>query len=317
MAYPFGRDPSGALSAIMPSKKIPLIDRLLQDGWFASPQEAQPWLLAGKILVNTRQSASGNEKIPADATIRVKEYYKRRYVNKGGLKLHKALTHFGIDANGKTALDCGASTGGFTDCLLQHGATRVYAVDAGHGELSAKLRRDPRVTNLERTNIADDALAQLDPRPTLITLDLSYLSLRDALPPCKTILGNTGEIIALIKPIVEVASTLIRQSGDINQRTVLIEVLHSMYTFFEESGFTVRGMTHSPIRGNRDALEYFAHLTLGTPDTKDFPNKNNRPDFEALVDESFALGKFGKNSFTPADFAFPCTLINEGATHAN
>jgi len=287
----------------MPSKKIPLIDRLIQDGWFASPQEAQPWLLAGKILVNTRQSASINEKIPADATIRVKEYYKRHYVNKGGLKLHKALTHFGIDANGKTALDCGASTGGFTDCLLQHGATRVYAVDAGHGELSAKLQQDSRVINLERTNISDTTLARLDPRPALITLDLSYLSLRDALPHCKQILGNTGEIIALIKPIVEVESALIRQSGDINQRAVLIEVLRNMYTFFEECGFTVRGMTHSPIRGNRDALEYFAHLSLGTQEAAHPNAAKSQPHFDQLVDDSFTLEKFDKNAFTPAHFS--------------
>jgi len=283
----------------MPNKKAPLIDRLLHDGWFDTLQEAQPWLLAGKVLVNTRQTFSANEKIPADAVIRVKEYYKRRFVNKGGLKLHRALTHFGITVEGKITLDCGASTGGFTDCLLQHGAAYVYAVDAGHGELSAKLRNHERVVNMERTNISDVVLHTLDPRPMFITLDLSYLSLRDALPPCKEILGHSGEIVALIKPIVEVESTAIRQSGDINQRDVLIDVLRDMFAFFEESGFVVRGMTHSPIRGNRDALEYFSFLSIG--DASVHASNMDKPHFDALVDASLALEKFDRNDFNPSN----------------
>jgi len=285
----------------MANKKIRLIDRLLNEGWFATPTEATPWLLAGKILVNTRQVFTANEKVAADATIRVKEYYKRRFVNKGGLKLHKALSHFNIAVRGQTALDCGASTGGFTDCLLQHGATRVYAVDAGHGELSAKLRTDERVINMECTNISDPILHTLTPLPTLITLDLSYLSLKKALPSCKIILQNTGEIVALIKPIVEVESAAIRQNGDINQRAVLIDVLRDMYQFFEESGFTVRGMTHSPIRGNRDALEYFAHLSLGAPAANGEKTQTTPPDFSAFVDDSFALEKFDRNGFNPSN----------------
>ncbi|MCL2363937.1 MAG: TlyA family RNA methyltransferase [Defluviitaleaceae bacterium] len=283
----------------MANKKISLIDRLLHEGWFTNPQEATPWLLAGKVLVNTRQTFNANEKIPADASIRVKEYYKRCFVNKGGLKLHKALTHFNITVSGHTALDCGASTGGFTDCLIQHGATRVYAVDAGHGELSAKLRNHDRVINLERTNISDAILHTLDPRPTLISLDLSYLSLKKALPSCTKILQNTGEIVALIKPIVEVESVAIRQSGDINQRAVLIGVLKDMYQFFEESGFTLRGMTHSPIRGNRDALEYFAHLSFAAPGTNSEDNQRAPLNFAAIVDDSFALEKFDRNGFDP------------------
>jgi len=283
----------------MPNKKISLLVRLLDEGWFATAQEAQPWLLAGKVLVNTRQVFNANEKVPTDAPIRVKEYYKRRFVNKGGLKLHKALTFFQVTTQGKVALDCGASTGGFSDCLLQHGVTRVYAVDAGHGELSAKLRNDGRVVNLERTNISDVMLTTLAPRPSLITLDLSYLSLKVALPACKQILAPSGEIIALIKPIVEVESAAVRQTGDINQRAVLTQVLHDMYDYFEAIGFIVHGLTYSPIRGNRDALEYFAHLS---PDSSQI--KKPRPDIGTLVDDSFTLEKFDKNNFNPSNL--PC-----------
>ena len=116
-----------------------LIDRLTGEGWFENADEALPFIMAGKVLVDSRQILSGKAKVPADGVIRVKEYYKRKYVNKGGLKLQWALSQFAIDVSGKTALDCGASIGGFTDCLLQHGANLVYAVDAGHGELAGKL----------------------------------------------------------------------------------------------------------------------------------------------------------------------------------
>jgi len=275
--------------------KAPLIDRLLAEGWFDTAQEALPWLMAGKVLADTRQVFNAQEKIPAATPIRVKEYYKRYYVNKGGLKLHKALTDFGIAVADEVVLDCGASTGGFTDCLLQHGATKVYAVDAGHGELAAKLRQDPRVVNLERTNIADSALHTLTPAPTLITLDLSYLSLKDALPHCKTILRGTGTIIALIKPIVEVNSSEIRRTGHINQPEVLQAVLQDMAAFFAASGLALCGMTVSPIRGNKDAIEFFAHLQLHAA-TDVFIN------FDALIAESLTLDKFDKNSYTPKKF---------------
>ena len=165
-------------------KKLTLFEKLIQDEWFQNEKEIEPWLMSRRILVNNEVVTSGKLKIPIEADIRIKEYYKKKYVNKGGLKLEKALHDFNINVTGKVTLDCGASTGGFTDCLLQHGAQKVYAVDVGYGQLAGKLLQDPRVINMEKTNLSDDILLMLDEKPDIISLDLSYLSLKKAIPIC-------------------------------------------------------------------------------------------------------------------------------------
>ena len=246
--------------------KITLFEKLINDGWFGTAEEALPWIISGKVLAGDQQVLSGKAKIRADSAIRIKEYYKRKYVNKGGLKLQKALADFHVAAEGKTALDCGASTGGFTDCLLQHGADLVYAVDAGCGELAGKLLINEKVVNMERTNISDGSLTRLSPKPELITLDLSYLSLKKALPACKAIAVPGADIVALIKPIVETESAEAKRSGDVNRREIIVEVLIGLCGFFAENGFNLEGLTYSPIRGNNGALEYFAHLRFGGAD---------------------------------------------------
>ena len=245
--------------------KTYLIDRLLDENWFESEKEALPFIMAGRVSVDDMQVLSGREKVPAGGAIRVKEYYKRKYVNKGGLKLEHALREFGVDVSGKVALDCGASAGGFTDCLLRRGAKLVYAVDAGHGQLAGKLLIDERVVNMERTNISDAALTALSPKPELITLDLSYLSLKIGAIACRNIMAPGGAIIALIKPIYEVDSAEIRRSGDVNRREVLAGVLADLCGYFPQNGFAVAGLTYSPVRGNRGAIEYFIHLKAGAP----------------------------------------------------
>lgn len=278
-------------------KKSCLIDRLLNEGWFDSEREAYPWIMSGKVLVNTRQVLSGKEKVPDDGVIRIKEYYKKKYVNKGGLKLQKALSDFYIDVNDKITLDCGASTGGFTDCLLQHGAKLVYAVDAGHGELAGKLLNNENVINMERTNISDDSLKKLIPKPELITLDLSYISLKKVVIECKDILKNDGIIIALIKPIVEVESSEIRRSGNINQREIISGILADLCDYFIKSCFDIIGLTYSPIRGNNDAIEYFVCLRP-RDETNSAENINGtyQSCFEDIINKSFALEKFDKNN---------------------
>jgi 23S rRNA (cytidine1920-2'-O)/16S rRNA (cytidine1409-2'-O)-methyltransferase len=247
----------------MKKKNCILLDKLLSDGWFETEREALPWILARRVLANDRVCLSLKERIPADAAIRVKEYYKKRYVNKGGLKLEKALRDFGLDVDGMVALDCGASTGGFTDCLLRHGAGLVYAVDAGFGQLAGKLRNDERVVNMERTNLSDAALLKLDPKPGIVTLDLSYLSLKKAVPESFRILGDNGVAVCLVKPIFETDDPEIRRSGQVNDPDIFRNVLVGLASHFMDSGLRILGVTNSPVTGNRGTIEFFLCLGHG------------------------------------------------------
>lgn len=243
-------------------KKITVLSKLLADGTFADETEAKSWVMLGRVLVNEQRVASVHERISPDATVRVKEYYKRTIVSKGAVKLSHALSAFGVPVQGRVCLDCGASTGGFTDCLLSHSAARVYAVDTGFGMLAGKLRQDARVVNLERTNLGDASLTALEPPPTLVTLDLSYLSLRDAWPLVQKILHGTGEAVCLVKPIFETQDHALRRTGQINDASALALVLTELYSFFLSQGARVLGLTHSPVRGNTGVVEFFLHLSF-------------------------------------------------------
>ena len=248
-------------------KKCTLEQKLVQDNWFTDRNEILPWLMSRAVLADNQVMTSVSEKIYEDSVIRVKEYYKRRYVNKGGLKLEKALQDFDLDVGNQTALDCGASTGGFTDCLLFHGAKRVYAVDAGHGQLAAKLAQDPRVINLEKTNLGDPLLTKLEEPPSIITLDLSYLSLKKALPVCETIFQNKpGTVICLVKPLFEVESAQIRRSGQLEDELLFTEILQDLYAYFTQKGYITKGVTYSPVTGNKGTIEFFMHLALFSAD---------------------------------------------------
>ena len=269
-----------------------MLTRLLNEGWFPDEKQAAAWVMERKVLVNEQPAFSVKELVKPDSVIRVKEYYKIKYVNKGGYKLEGAFSAFNLSAEGKTALDCGASTGGFTDCLLQHGAAHVYAVDVGHGQLAGKLASSPRVTNMERTNLSDGCLLALSPRPELITLDLSYLSLKKAVPVCKSILHGKGYIVALIKPLFEVDSSELRRTGKMEDPQALCRILQDICGFCRQEGFDVLGITHSPIRGNNGTVEYFIYLACGM----DNPAKqeNFEDTIPAVVAHSLALEHFNK-----------------------
>src|SRR5579859_7423477 len=183
-------------------RKRPLAALLAERGIFDTQEEARRWVMSGKVLVNGQRIDKPGMLVPGDAVLDVQG--RRRYASRGGYKLEAALAHFHVAAAGRAALDSGASTGGFTDCLLQHGAALVYAVEVGYGQLTGRLRADPRVRNLEHTNLGDPRLHTLDPLPTLITLDLSYLSLTKALPLAAPLLAPAGHILALLKPLFEV-----------------------------------------------------------------------------------------------------------------
>jgi 23S rRNA (cytidine1920-2'-O)/16S rRNA (cytidine1409-2'-O)-methyltransferase len=273
-------------------KKCAAVNKLLSEGWFDTEKDARAWIMERNVLVNEQLVFSPNDKIPIDGIVRLKKDYKRKYVNKGGLKLEKCIDSFQIDLNNRIALDCGASTGGFTDCLLQKGAKMVYAVDVGFGQLAGRLAADPRVVNLEKTNLGDEMLMDLKPKPDIITLDLSYLSLKKAVPISKNILKGNGIILCLVKPLFEVESKDIRRSGEINDRRVLNEILLDLCTYFDQLNFKIIGITNSSITGNTGTLEYFIGLSC---EQSEFAENNSFTELVRIaVESSFQLELFKK-----------------------
>jgi 23S rRNA (cytidine1920-2'-O)/16S rRNA (cytidine1409-2'-O)-methyltransferase len=183
------------------------------------------------------------------------------YVSRGGLKLEKALSLFGIDLQDAVMIDIGASTGGFTDCALQRGASHVYAVDVGYNQLDWSLRSDPRVQVMERTNFRFTKPEDLEgPKPTFASIDVSFISLKLILPPLKQILGEEGSVVALIKPQFEAGREKVGKSGVVRDPDVHLEVVRSIVGFAEEIGFHLYGLTYSPIRGGEGNIEFLAYL---------------------------------------------------------
>ncbi len=217
--------------------------------------------MAGQVLVNGQPMDKPGMPAPSDALLRVRG--RHRYASRGGLKLEAALDHFAVAVAGRVALDSGASTGGFTDCLLQHGAALVYAVEAGHGQLLGRLRAHPNVQNLERTNLGAPALLALEPRPTLITLDLSYLSLTKALPLAAQILAPQGEILALLKPLFEVESAEARRRGQVDNPALLLAALRQVLEAGNEAGLTPLGAAKLALRPRHGVAEFFVHFGRG------------------------------------------------------
>ncbi|MDF2686770.1 MAG: hypothetical protein K0S55_1953, partial [Clostridia bacterium] len=208
-----------------------------------------------------------------------------------------AIKDFKLDINHKIALDCGASTGGFTDCLIEHGADFVYAVDVGFGQLAGKLLLNNKVVNMEKTNLSDKCLLNLTPNPDIITLDLSYLSLKAALPLCINILKGEGNVITLIKPIFEVDSKETRRTGKINECDLLKNILIDLCHCFLNYNFNILGITNSPIKGNNGTLEYFAYLNFGKNNIDNI-NCSYNDYIDVALEKSFLLKSFDKNNYT-------------------
>ncbi len=242
-----------------PERKQPLAVLLAQQGLFDTSDEARRWIMAGQVLVNDQRIDKPGTLVSPGAVLRV--LGRRRYASRGGYKLEAALEYFRVDVTGQTALDGGASTGGFTDCLLQHGASLVYAVEAGYGQLTGRLRADPRVRNLEHTNLGDPRLHTLDPLPTLITLDLSYLSLTKALPLAAPLLAPAGHILALLKPLFEVESAEARRTGQIDDPALLIAALRRVLDAGTTAGLPPLGATKLALQPRPGVTEFFVYFT--------------------------------------------------------
>jgi len=243
------------------SKKIKALDLLMSRGLFTDEKEARAYLMAGEVYMGTQRVTSATQMLPADCDIHVKGL-QMPYVSKGGFKLEGAIRDFGIDVRGRVCIDAGASTGGFTDCLCKHGAATVYAVDVGFGQLMGSLRQNPVVVNLEKTNISDEKLLVLDPKPDLGSVDLSYLSLRKGIPAFAEILKYEGELMCLVKPLFEVEDAEARRTGvlpDDAYETVLLDLIRDVNALPYARAANV---THSPVTGNAGTREFFLHVVL-------------------------------------------------------
>lgn len=208
----------------------------------------------------------------------------QKYASKGGLKLEGALSDFNLDVSGRVAIDAGASTGGFTDCLIQHHIEKVYSVDVGFGQLAGKLTINPRVVAMEKVNIGDFVALPLNPRPTLATVDLSYLSLKKAIPIFATILGGKGELICLVKPLFEVNDRDMRRSGEITNPDVFKELLRDLVKYIDELGYKVTGITYSHVTGNKGTREFFIRVSLDEVTYSDMLLSDN--DIEEQIDNA-------------------------------
>ena len=246
-------------------KKERLDALLMNRALFESRAKAQAAIMAGQVLVNEQKIDKPGTPVAPDVQIRLLGN-KLPFVSRGGLKLAKALQIFPISVEGKVVADIGASTGGFTDCALQNGAAKVYAIDVGYGQLAWKLRSDERVINMERTNVryleADSLPEQVD----AATIDVAFISLDKILPAVHKILKADGFVIALIKPQFEAGMENVGKKGVVRDARVHEEVINNVITFAKSEGFGIAGLDFSPIKGPEGNIEYLLHLTLGEDD---------------------------------------------------
>ncbi|HWP47477.1 MAG TPA: TlyA family RNA methyltransferase [Candidatus Limnocylindrales bacterium] len=236
------------------------LDKLLVLRGLAPTRErSQSLILAGVVLVNEQKIDKPGTLVDENANIRVIGA-DHPYVSRGGLKLEKALQEFKISVQDKIAIDVGASTGGFTDCLLQHGARKVYAVDVGYGQLAWKLKQDPRVIALERTNIRYVTPDLFKEKMQLAVIDVSFISLTKVLPVILDLLEPTAEIIALVKPQFEVGKGEVGKGGIVKSPEKHRQVLESLRQFAKKLGLEVRGVIPSPIKGTKGNVEFLMFL---------------------------------------------------------
>ncbi|MBM7564384.1 TlyA family RNA methyltransferase [Paenibacillus sacheonensis] len=232
---------------------------LVEQGYYDSRVKAKAALMAGLVIVDGERIEKSGMKVPRTASITVKGAL-HPYVSRGGLKLEKAIKAFGLELEGAVMLDIGASTGGFTDCALQHGAVYVYALDVGYNQLDWSLRQDDRVNVMERTNFRYTVPEDLKgPEPTFATIDVSFISLKLILPALGTLLRPGSGIVALIKPQFEAGREKVGKSGVVREASTHREVLHQVLGFAAGQGYALKQLTFSPITGGEGNIEFLAY----------------------------------------------------------
>ena len=243
----------------MPPKKKRLDQLLVKKGLAPSRARARDTITAGSVLVDGLPREKPGSLVSADAVIEIKGD-DLPYVSRGGLKLEAGLRETGLDVTGMVCLDVGASTGGFTDCLLQHGAARVFAVDVGYGQMAWSLRTDPRVTVIERTNIRHMPRDVLDTAVDLVTIDTAFISLKIVVPAVRKFMRPEAAILALIKPQFEVGKGQVGKGGVVRNPVLRQQVVSELTEFFKDSGLVTKAVIPSPIRGPKGNREFIAYL---------------------------------------------------------
>ena len=232
---------------------------LVERNLFESRERAKRIIMTGKVLVDDKKIDKAGTLVNRDCEIRLLGE-DIPFVSRGGLKLNKAIEEFKIDLNGKIAADIGASTGGFSDCMLQHGAAKVYAIDVGYGQLAWKLRQDSRVVNMERTNIRNVTRDMLGDALDFVSIDVAFISLDKVLPVAFDLLSEDGEVVALIKPQFEAGREHVGKKGVVKDKDIHISVIERVFNVAEGLGFRVQSLSFSPIKGPEGNIEYLMHL---------------------------------------------------------
>jgi len=260
------------------------LDVLLVERLYAETRtKAQAIIMSGNVYVNGQKADKPGMSFEETVDIEVRGA-TCPYVSRGGLKLEKALRDFGVDVTGFVCSDSGASTGGFTDCLLQQGASKVFAIDVGYGQLDWKIRSDDRVVVMERTNIRYVTPEDLGEPLDLSVIDVSFISLKIVLPTIKTLLKSNGQVLCLIKPQFEAGKNKVGKKGVVREPEIHKEVLDSFVETVTNLGFTILGLTFSPVKGPEGNIEFLGHLTLEDKD-------GIIPDTAAVVQEAHATLK--------------------------
>ncbi len=263
---------------------------LVEQGYYESREKAKAAVMAGLVFTGTERLEKPGMKIARDLQLTVKGA-PHPYVSRGGLKLEKAIRAFGLELNGAAMLDIGASTGGFTDCALQNGAARVYAIDVGYNQLDYSLRNDPRVHVMERTNFRYMEPEHLEGFvPDFASIDVSFISLRLILPTLAKLMSGGGRIVALIKPQFEAGREQVGKSGVVRDGKVHESVLETVLEFAWQLGFDLEGLTYSPITGGEGNVEFLAYWTYKGKSSAESSGSEPvcpvKPDFAPLVRET-------------------------------
>ena len=251
--------------------KVRLDVLLVSRGLAESREKAKAVIMEGRVFVKGQREDKAGAMFDEAAPIEI-HGQKLKYVSRGGLKLEKAVEHFDLKLEGKVCMDVGSSTGGFTDCMLQNGAAKVYAVDVGTNQLDWKLRSDPRVVCMEKTNIRYLLPEQLDEKPEFASIDVAFISLTKVLRPVRELLTPDGQVAALIKPQFEAGREKVGKKGVVREKSTHLEVIRQVLTFAWTAGFDILALEFSPIKGPEGNIEYLAWL-----------QKTDRPEKEEVL----------------------------------
>lgn len=264
------------------TEKTRLDIALFERGFAESREKAKALIMAGIVYVNNQKSDKAGNTVKPDDIIEVRGE-TLKYVSRGGLKLEKAMKSFNISLENCICANIGASTGGFTDCMLQNGAKKVYSIDVGYGQLAWKLRNDPRVVNLERTNMRKVTREQVPDEIDFFSVDVSFISLKLILPVARQLMSENAQAVCLIKPQFEAGREKVGKKGVVRDPAVHVEVVRKIFDFCLENGFDVLNLDYSPIKGPEGNIEYLIHLRKS-----DDPKSYTDVTPEQLVENSHA-----------------------------